>query len=363
VANKSDQRQNLRKDGDVLRPVAVPEHSKARLAVTLPADGFYQVDLVHPPAAPDAMPSVRLKVGGHHVDQRLYLSNEQLANERAVTPLGAIGMQQGRHHLELGGPFFVGFSHVVVTPMPDDHPLVMRLRARSDEQTEAVVHLVPRLRALIGTRTDDGMDYTTFGDVQEVEAPLGEPRRYEFFGRLENLPIPEPESGDTEELSGFLLLGVWNDHLVNSAKETGPPLCVRSIEFEAPWLPVWPPESHTSIFFDSPERSDDEASAGAVLRRFVTRAFRRPARDEEIERYTAFFRELRPQFPTFEATVQEVLVAVLCAPEFLFLCEPDDELSDERSENGTLADWMLANRLSYFLCNGPPDDELRRLVA
>ena len=71
---------------------------------------------------------------------------------------------------------------------------------------------------------DDGMDYKTFGEPQEVHAPLGEPRSYEVHGRLENLPIPEPESGDTEELSGFLLLGLWNDHLVKSAKQTGPPL-------------------------------------------------------------------------------------------------------------------------------------------
>ena len=66
------------------------------------------------------------------------------------------------------------------------------------------------------------MDYTTFGESQEVLAELGNAQTYEFFGRLENLPIPAPDSGDNEILSGFLLLGVWNDHLVKSAKGNRP---------------------------------------------------------------------------------------------------------------------------------------------
>ena len=257
-AGKSDQRKNLREQGGALVSVDVPAESKARLRFDLPADGFYQVDLVHPPKTPDAMPSVRLKVAGQRVDQRPELTDEQLQQDHVVTPLGAIGMRAGRHHLEVGGPFFVGFSHVVVTPMPDDHPLVQRLRDRQRQADAAVQELVPSIRALIGTRTDDGMDYTTFGDAQDVTAPLGQPATYEFFGRLENLPIPEPESGDKEILSGFLLLGLWNDHLVKSAKETGPPLLIESIEFEAPYYETWPPRSHTEIFFDSPSRSDDE---------------------------------------------------------------------------------------------------------
>ncbi len=368
-ARQSDQRRNLREHdgGDLLLPVDVPKDSKARLGFAVPEDGFYQVDLVHPLAPPDAMPSVRLRLAGHHLDQRLQLAGDAPGGtapaapddaRRVVTPLGVAGLRAGRHHLEVGGPFFVGFSHVVVTPLGDDHPLVVRLTRAHEAQDRAVAHLVPSIRPLIGTRTDDGMDYTTFDEPQDVLAPLGEPATYEFRGRLEDLPIPAPDSGDTEVLSGFLLLGLWNDHLVKSPRETGPPLCVRSIEFEAPLADAWPPASHRRIFFDADERSDDDAYAEAVLRRFVGRAFRRPARDDEVSRYAAFFRDVRPEFGTFEAAMQEVLVAVLCSPEFLFLCEPEDELGPD----GALADWMLANRLAFFLWNGPPDDELRRLA-
>jgi mono/diheme cytochrome c family protein len=359
AAEESDQRKNLELDGDFLRPKEVPKDSKARVRVELPADGFYQVDLVHPPVSPDAMPSVRLRAAGHHLDQRPELTPEQLQQPRLTTALGVVGMRKGGHHMEVGGKFFVGFSHVVVTPLDASHPQVQRLSKVGRAQEEAVAALTPSIRALIGTRTDDGMDYTTFDDAQDVTAPLGAAETYEFFGRLENLPIPEPESGDKEILSGFLLLGVWNDHLVKSKQETGPPLMVESIEFEAPYLPTWPPASHTDIFFDSDTRSNDEPYTREVLRRFVARAFRRPARDEEVERYLGFWRDVRGDHEVYEDSVKEVLVAVLCSPEFLYLCEPLDELADDRA----LPDWMLANRLSYFLWNGPPDEELRELAA
>lgn len=359
LANKSDQRKNLRQDGDFLVPVDVPKNSKARLRFDLPADGFYQIDLVHPAVGPDAMPSVRLKCAGHRIDERPELTEQQLQQKRCVTALGAVGMRKGRHHLELGGPFFVGFSHAVITPMAPDHPLVQRLTQQREQQQAAAANLTPSIRALIGTRTDDGMDYTTFGESQPVHAKLGKPETYEFFGRLENLPIPRPESGDNEILSGFLLLGVWNDHLVKSAKETGPPLLVEAIEFEAPYLPQWPPKSHTDIFVESPSRSADEAYTRTVLEQFLARAFRRPADANDVDRYLKFWQQIRGDYETYEDSITEVLVAILCSPRFLYLCEPLDELG----QDGALADWMLANRLSYFLWNSPPDAQLQQLVA
>lgn len=354
AAEKSDQRKNLRLEGDALVAVDVPKPSKARLRFDLPRDGFYQIDLVHPPVAPDAMPSVRLSAAGHNLDQRPVLSAEQLEQPRVVTPLGAVGMRAGRHHLEVGGPFFVGFSHVVVTPLAGDHPLVMRLTARVDEQNAAVAGLVPSIRALIGTRTDDGMDYTTFGEPVEVHAPLGEAATYEFSGRLENLPIPAPDSGDTEILSGFLLLGLWNDHLVKSPKETGPPLLVEAIEFEAPHHPTWPPRSHTAIF-PAGDRSDLTAYTRGVLARFLERAFRRPIEDSEVEHYLGFWRAIAGDYDVYEHGVAEVLVAILCSPQFLYMVE----FGEGETE---LSDAALANRLAFFLWNSPPDDELRGLA-
>ncbi|MCR9245975.1 MAG: DUF1592 domain-containing protein [bacterium] len=352
--DKSTRRKNVRLEGGTILPVDVPKPAQALISFTLPADGFYQVDLLHPPQPPSAMPSVRLSAAGHHLDQRLELSAEQLEQERVITPLGVLGLRRGRHSLKLGGPFFVGFTEIAITRLPTEHPIVQRLTARSERQTDAVKHLVPAIRALVGTRTDDGMDYQAFGAPQEVHAPLGEPATYEFFGRLENLPIPAPDSGDTEILSGFLLLGLWNDHLVKHRDETGPPLLVEAIEFEAPYLPHWPPQSHTDIFVEG-DRADLPAYTRKVLRKFLERAFRQAVDDAEVDRYLAFWQSIRADFDTYEDGVAEVLIAILCSPRFLFLVEFEEHQEE-------LSDTALANRLAFFLWNSPPDGKLRELA-
>jgi len=360
VAAKSDERKNLRMAGDALVAEDVPKAASARFRFDLPQDGIFQVDLVHPVVPLEDMPSARLTLDGRTLDLRPEPPVGDPAPTRMVTTLGAAVLRAGRHTLKVGGRFFVGFSHVVVTPLAADHPLVARLTAETEGRMAALADRVPVIRALVGTRTDDGMDYQTFGDPVEVHAPLGRAETYTIMGRLENLPIPEPETGDNEILSGFMLLGLWNDHLVKSAKETGPPLLVEAMEFQAPFLPQWPPSTHSAVFFASEQRGDETVYAREVLERFMTRAFRRPVDETEVERYLAFWRDVRPAAESFEAAVRDTLVAVLCSPNFLFLAEPADV--DAGQPSSMVSEQVLATRLSYFLWNSPPDAELTDLA-
>ena len=55
-ALRSDQRRNLREDGAALVGVDRTKPSRARVSFTVPAEGFYQIDLVHPPLPADACP-------------------------------------------------------------------------------------------------------------------------------------------------------------------------------------------------------------------------------------------------------------------------------------------------------------------
>lgn len=357
-AAQSDERKNLELDGDTLRPKEVPKDCSARVKIHVPGDGYFQVDLVHPTAAPDAMPSVRLGLNQQTIDLRLHFDEAQRARGRVVTPLGAIAIPAGDHHLHVGGPFFVGMSQLVVTPLPGDHPLVARLTAKTDELLAAEAGKTPVIRTYVGTRTDDGMDYLTFDEPREVTARLGDSETFTFRGRLENLPIPEPESGDTEILSGILLIGLWNDNLVRSRAERGPPLLLQSIEVEAPYFPTWPPASHTAIFFASPNLDDKERYTREVLERFLTRAFRRTITTEELERYLGFWHAIKDEHPSYERGVEEVLVAALCSPNLLFLAEP----VDTRPAEDLIAQEALASRLSYFLWNSPPDEVLRQVA-
>lgn len=343
---------NMKLEDGMLRAVDVPADSSAQFELELKKAGYFQFDLQHPPAAADGMPSVRLTLHKATLDHRIELNEEQLQQPRLITALGAAYIPAGKHKIKVGGKFFIGFEKLIVTPVPSNHKAVAPLQARSDAIAAAVAAETPSLRAYVGTRTDDGMDYATFDQSQEVHAPIDQPQVYSFHGRLENLPIPEPESGDTEILSGFMLLGLWNDHLVKSSKDPGPPILVRSIEFEAPFYQQWPPQSHQLIFFEEQGSQNDKAYARKIIRRFLNRAFRRPVSERQVDRYMAFWRDIKDDFPKLQDSLKEVMVAALCSPNFLYL--PETEAS---------ADFALASRLSYFLWNSPPDSALLKLAA
>jgi mono/diheme cytochrome c family protein len=358
-ANRATTIENLRFEEGGLVPMNVPAPSRAAFTVDVPA-GYWQFDVVHRAFAADAMRSVRLEIGELKLDLRPELAAGAEPGDLVATPLGAGYLAGGSRTISVGGPFFTGFGHLVLTPLSADHPLVERLEAQEERP---VVPEVPALRAFIGTRTDDGMDYAEFDTPREVDVPFGTTRTFEFHGRLENLPIPEPESGDTEILSGICVLGVWNDNLVKSRRESGPPLLVTSLEFEAPYITQWPPASHTAIFHkgssaDGTRVANEGAYAREILERFLPRAFRRTVEPSEVERYHAFWSAGRAEFDTFEESVREVLVAVLCSPHFLLMAEPEDRVDAD----GRIEEETLATRLSYFLWNAPPDAALLALA-
>ncbi|MDP7063335.1 MAG: DUF1592 domain-containing protein [Planctomycetota bacterium] len=358
--------QNMELQGSMLMPVEVPEPSAAEFELVVQQAGYFQLDLVHRPASIDNMPSVRLSLQNLNLDQRLELSEEQLQQERLVTAVGAAYIPAGRHKLKIGGRFFIGFESLVVTPVAEDHPAVAPLQAKSAALAAELAKKVPSMRAFVGTRTDDGMDYANFDRSQEVKAELGGAQVYTFRGRLENLPIPEPESGDTEILSGFMVLGLWNDHLVKSSRDPGPPILIEAIEFEAPFHEEWPPASHSRIFFASANQGNEEVYAREVIGSFIRRAFRRPVDGETLERYMAFWHNIRLAETSFEDSIKEVLIAALCSPNFLYLVEPETISGGEGLEDPwppTLSEHALATRLSYFLWNSPPDERLTRLAA
>ena len=117
------------------------------------------------------------------------------------------------------------------------------------------------------------------------------------------------------------------------------------------------PESHRKILVRTPDYGDSSRidSAREVIARFVDRAFRRPARPDEVERVLAVFRLANDRGESFECAIQVALATVLASPQFLFLLEPEESPGDR-----PLTDYELATRLSYFLWSSTPDDELFR---
>jgi len=132
------------------------------------------------------------------------------------------------------------------------------------------------------------------------------------------------------------------------------------VEIEAGVHQNWPPKSHTEIFFASPNKNDETKYSREILKRFMTRAWRRPVKDQDVNLYSDFFSKCRPKFATFEETIIEVLATVLAAPEFLYLIQGDSE--DQANGSTTVSGLELASRLSFFLWSSIPDSPLLELA-
>ena len=132
------------------------------------------------------------------------------------------------------------------------------------------------------------------------------------------------------------------------------------IEITAPFYAQWPPATHKRIFFDSKDKENEKKYGGEVLSRFIKRAWGRPASSVEIDRFMGLFDQFRPDFDTFEETMQEVLATVLAHPEFLYLTQRITQNKDLGLSR--IDDWELAKRLAVFLWSSIPDAPLRQLA-
>jgi len=142
-----------------------------------------------------------------------------------------------------------------------------------------------------------------------------------------------------------------------------PELLVDWFEIEGPLYESWPPPSHTNLLFDSPLRNTDErAYAREVLARFMTKAYRRPVADEEIDTKLALYDAVRPDAESFIQAIKTPLIATMLSPHFLYLAEPVEPTGDGPIPPRELDEYELASRLSYFLWSTMPDEELAELA-
>jgi|GEM_PF-380224 len=346
------------KDNKFLESKNIASFARADLTLKITEKGFYQIDFVHPYVSKENMPSFSFKLGRFNkVQERLKLDESLKDKEEIVTPITLAALKKGNYKITFGGKFFVGFSEIRVTKLPDNDPLPKKLAEEAVKNQKKYKDMTPSIRAFIGSRTDDGMDYKTFDVSKDIIGEVGDVKTYEFMGQLENLPLPVYDPNEKTPNSNTMIVGVWNNHFVKKKGLNGPPLLVESIELETPYHPIWPPKSHTNIFFDSPNKNNESVYTAEVLEKFMEKAFRRPLLQGELERYLSFWKASKDDFDRYEDGVKEVLVAVLCSPNFLYLLE------GEKPNSKTKADeFLLASKMSYFLWNTPPDEELKKLA-
>lgn len=108
----------------------------------------------------------------------------------------------------------------------------------------------------------------------------------------------------------------------------------------------------------APDTGDEATRRTEFIRSFGRRAFRRPLTDAQVSDFEAIFdggRTLYEDTAGFEAGMRLTLEAMLQSPMFLYRVEPSEEVDGEIIR---LDSFEVASRLSYFLWNSMPDDEL-----
>jgi hypothetical protein len=108
-----------------------------------------------------------------------------------------------------------------------------------------------------------------------------------------------------------------------------------------------------------PCAATDAGCSAEFVQAFGQRAFRRPLNAEELARFGALFgrgAELVASGDAFRDGVRLVVEAMLQSPQFLYRAE----LGDAVGADGLIAldAWEVASRLSYFIYDSMPDDEL-----
>lgn len=227
--------------------------------------------------------------------------------------------------------------------LPDSGMLRVRLRAGRTPANEAHA---PSLRIYFGhqasnnSRADERVSDTdlviaALADSPEfyvVDIPLSEVVRNPFRGIQKLGMTPNPAE--------YLML--------QNASESPAAIQIDYIEITAPFYETWPPESHRRIFGNPDDNTNEAAHVRDVLTKFMTRAWRRPPTDSELDRKAALFAQHRARCDDAQEALLEVLADVLCAPDFIYLIsseEPND-------------DFELATRLAIFLWSSLPDDQL-----
>ncbi|MEE2792496.1 MAG: DUF1592 domain-containing protein [Acidobacteriota bacterium] len=121
--------------------------------------------------------------------------------------------------------------------------------------------------------------------------------------------------------------------------------------------------SRRRVFTCKPTRSDEEATcAASILSNLARRAYRRPVTGVDLQPLIAAYREERLAGGNFEAGIELALQRILLSSSFLFRIEFDPE-SIGPGEAYQIDDLALVSRLSFFLWNSIPDDQLVDLAV
>lgn len=154
-------------------------------------------------------------------------------------------------------------------------------------------------------------------------------------------PHPTPENYDSKKR---------DSHLKRNR------LLLESLTVELDAVSAWPPQS-AAVLLAPRDGEADDARAERSLRAFLSRAFRRPVEDGELEAFVTLYRDQRAAGRGFLDAYRTTVAAALVSPQVFYLVET------RAAERRPLTAWELASRLSYLVWNTTPDAELLARAA
>lgn len=339
----------LEADAPPIEPIDAAERLVANLSASPDATlnvaeaGVYQVEVRCLPGMAQGVFSLELN--------ELRFSAQLLEREPAAgasesrTPFMVVRLPAGE--LKLRAHYGDGsrLRHVDLARLDVEHAAAKRF-ATFEQRS-------PSLGVYVGLRRDCGSTLGPVGSPRPV--PNLELRDFVFEGAIRNFPSPDVEPDNVNYLAGMREIGVRSEY---TDGRDMPRLLVASVEFEGPYYDSWPPVSHRNIVLDSPLKDDREAHAREILRVFATRALRGPVSDAELAALHDVWRSSFQKHGNFLESIKDALLVVLTSPRFLFLIEASATPAAE-----DLDPHELASKLSYFLWNSPPDQQLLDLAA
>jgi len=139
----------------------------------------------------------------------------------------------------------------------------------------------------------------------------------------------------------------------NANKKEVPGVWVGEVTLEGPLVDEWPPARMQLLLGDLDLETASEAEIRELITRFAARAFRRPLNPGEETPFVTLASEILAAENDPRLALETAFAAVLCSPHFILLDENPGELDD----------FQLASRLSYFLWNTMPDEQLLEIAA
>ena len=104
----------------------------------------------------------------------------------------------------------------------------------------------------------------------------------------------------------------------------------------------------------SDARAPDDACAARIIQSYGTRLYRRPLADGELAQKTALAKSVTASSSDFYIGLKYALGSLLVSPRFLFR----HEVAEAKDGAFQLDGYSKASRISFFLWNAPPDQEL-----